>query len=119
MLIENLSLPRGDSREYRFELTDENDNVMNLTGATVYFTVKEKNSDADPGVFQLSSADPTQIDIDDPGNGKARIFVTNSNTQDLEIRSYIYDVQVQPASGGVKTAVSGTFTISEDVTRTV
>lgn len=82
-------------------------------------TLKKNNSVADPGEFQLSSANPSQIELDDPGNGKARIFVTNPNTQDLEIRSYIYDVQVQPASGGVKTVVSGSFTISEDSTRSV
>jgi|6_EtaG_2_1085325.scaffolds.fasta_scaffold09746_3 hypothetical protein len=117
--VHNTSIPRGDSREYRLEVTDENENVVNITGATIYFTVKSFNSDADPGAFQLSSANPAQITIDDGGNGKARIFVTNTNTQDLDIKRYVYDVQVQPASGGVKTVVSGTFTITEDITRTV
>jgi hypothetical protein len=119
MLIQDLSIPRGDSREYRLEITDENDNVLNITGSTVYFTVKENISDADPGKFQLSSSNPAQIDIDDGGNGKARIFVTNPNTQDLDIMRYLYDVQVQPATGGVKTVVSGTFAVTEDITRTV
>ncbi len=119
MLIHNTSIPRGDSREYRLEVTDENGNVVDLTGATIRFTVKKLNSVADPGEFQLTSAVAAQITLDDPGNGKARIFVTNTQTQDLEIRSYIYDVQVQPASGGVKTVVSGSFSVTEDVTRTV
>ena len=119
MLSKNLSIPRGDSREYRLEVTDENDNVLNITGSTIRFTVKENLSDADPGAFQLTSANPAQITIDDGGNDKARIFVTNTNTQDLQIKRYLYDVQVQPASGGVKTVVGGTFAITEDITRTV
>ena len=119
MKVQNLSLPRGDSREYRLEVTDENDNVLNITGSTIRFTVKENISDSDPGAFQLTSANPAQIDIDDGGNGKARIFVTNTNTQDLTIKRYLYDIQVQPASGGVKTVVGGTFAITEDITRTV
>lgn len=119
MLKQDLTIPRGDSREYRLEVVDENSNVVNLTGATLRFTVKKNNSIADPGEFQLTSASAAQILIDDPGNGKARIFVTNANTQTLEIRRYIYDVQVQPASGGVKTVVSGTFAVTEDATRTV
>lgn len=119
MLSQNLSIPRGDSREFRLEVTDENDNALNITGSTIYFTVKENLSDADPGAFQLSSANPAQIQIDDGGNGKARIFVTNANTQDLEIKRYVYDVQVQPATGGVKTVVSGTFSVTEDITRSV
>ena len=117
--VHNTTIPRGDSREYRLEVTDENENVVNITGATVRFTVKENISDSDPGAFQLTSATPAQITIDDGGNGKARIFVTNANTQDLEIKRYLYDVQVQPASGGVKTVVSGSFTITPDITRTV
>lgn len=115
----NTSIPRGDSREYRLEVTDENDNVVDIDGATIRFTVKENISDDDPGIFQLTSANSSQIEIDDGGNGKARIFVTNANTQSMDIKRHVYDVQVQPASGGVKTVVSGTFTITEDITRTV
>jgi len=119
MLKQDLSLPRGDSREYRLEVIDENSNVLNLTGSTVRFTVKKNNSLADPGEFQLVSTNPAQIDLDDPANGKARIYVKNTHTQDLDIRRFIYDVQVQPATGGVKTVVGGSFVITEDVTRTV
>ena len=119
MLRENLSMPRGDSREYRLEVTDENENVFNITGATVLFTVKKLNSDADPGEFQLTSTNPAEILLDDPGNGGGRIFIENPHTQDMEIRSYIYDCQVQPVDGGVKTVVGGAFTLTEDATRTV
>ncbi len=51
--------------------------MLNIIGATVYFTVKTSNSVADPGEFQLSSDNIAQIDIDDGGNGKARVFVKN------------------------------------------
>ena len=119
MKIKNLSLPRGDGRTYRLEVKHENANVKNITGSTVRFTVKEKNNDADPGVMQLSSNDATQIDIDDPGNGKALIYVKNVHTQNLEIRSFIYDVQVVDSSGAVRTVVGGNFTITEDASRTV
>lgn len=119
MLFQDLTLPRGDSREYRLEVIDQDGNVCNLTGTTVRFTVKKNNGLADPGEFQLSSANAAQIEVDDPGNGKARIYVKNIHTQNLEIRRFIYDVQGTDASGGVKTYVGGTFTIIEDATRTI
>ena len=120
MQIQNLSLPRGDSRTYRLTITDEEDNIYNLTGATVYFTVKEANSQADSvAVIQLSSASITEIDIDEPTNGKAYIYVKNIHTQDMEIKSFIYDCQVLLPTNDVNTVLSGRFTITEDVSRTV
>lgn len=115
----NLTLPRGDGVVYRLEVKDENEKVKNITGSTVRFTAKERNSDADPGVLQLTSANPLQIELDDPANGKAKIFVRNAQTQNLGIRSFIYDVQTVTVAGEVRTVVGGTFTITEDVTRTV
>ena len=114
-------MPRGDGRTYRLQVftDDTKATVKDITGSTVRFTVKEKNADADPGVLQLTSANVAQIEIDDPGNGKAKIFVKNAQTQDLEIRSYIYDVQVVSSGGEVRTVVGGNFSITEDVTRTV
>lgn len=120
MKLQNLSLPRGDHRIYDLDVDDENGNPLPLAGATLWFTVKRRESQSDAeAAFQLSSAVAAQINIYSPAEGKAYIYVENTHTQDLDILPYIYDVQVKTAAGKPYTVVKGSYTIVGDVTRTV
>ncbi len=120
MNVQNLSLPRGDHRIYDLEVEDENGNPVSLAGSTLWFTVKQRESQSDAeSEFQLTSANPAQINPYSPAEGKAYIYVENLHTQDLDVIPYVYDVQLKTAAGKPYTVVKGNFTIVGDVTRAV
>jgi len=118
MVIQNLSLLRGDDIVYALAVVDENGSVKSLVGAKLWFTVKDNESDADSAAkFQLSSTSSDQIEITDDVGGLADIKITNANTRSLEVQAYVYDVQVKDAASKISTVTKGTFVIVGDVTR--
>ena len=96
---ENLiSVIRGTSKTFELEITDDDGAVVDLTGATLYFTVKAKLEDTNP-LIQKKSSDALEIDIYDPRGGKAKIYLNPSDTQTLALKPHIFDVWVVLSSG--------------------
>jgi len=79
-------------------VTDPTGVAVDLTGATVYFTVKISISDTN-SIVQKKSTNPAEILINAPRAGQAQIFLGPSDTQNLDINEYVYDVWVILASG--------------------
>ena len=119
MIYTTKEIKRGDSKTYRLEVTDTSGAAVDLTGATIWYTLKEKRSDSDAEAkIQLSSDDSSEINIYDPMNGKARIYIQASHTYSLEPKDYPFDIQVKFPGGSVNTVILGFLKVHEDVTRT-
>jgi len=117
---QNLEISRGDAVTYCLEVEDDDQVDVDITGSTIWFTVKEDADDTDAAaLIQLSSADIAEIDIYSPTIGRARIYVKNAHTQNIAIGRHIYDVQIKTAAGDPYTVVLGAFTVLADVTRTI
>lgn len=100
---------RGTSKTLKLTLVDLANKPVNLTGATVHFTVKKEILDRVP-IIKKSSQVLTEIEIQSPPeDGVARIFLDPADTQDLEPNLYTFDVWVILSSGKryqvVKTSV--------------
>jgi hypothetical protein len=112
----NITVVRGDDHTLTFTLKDENAAVVDLTGATVFFTVKK-------ATIVESSTDDTNASISktlaasDPTNGIALVYLTNSDTNLDPTVSYLYDFQVKFSDGKIRSVVSGAFIVTADVTR--
>lgn len=103
---------RGDTRDYALTFTS-NSVAYNITGATVWFTLKKDRNDADSeAVLQKSISSHS-----DPTNGKTTLSLTSTDTA-IEAGRYFYDFQIKTASGSIITFLSGTVDVLEDVTRT-
>jgi hypothetical protein len=89
---------RGTSKTLELTVTDASGNPVDLTGSTIYFTVK-KCIEEQEVLFQKRSTDPLQIEITQPKAGKAKIYIQPIDTSSLEIRSYKFDVLVVLSSG--------------------
>lgn len=90
---------RGQSKTLEVVVKDDSCNPVDLTGATVFFSVKMNSTDP-TALITKSSTDSTQILILTPTiNGIAQIFIKPLDTQYLEIDTYIFDVWVQLPSG--------------------
>lgn len=79
---------RGDNYDLEIEITDNSGNPIDLTGTTVFFTVKRNYNEPDGSA--LISIDVTTHT--DPVNGITSIPLTSSQT-DIE-GEFVYDVKI-------------------------
>lgn len=107
-----LEMVRGDSKTYTLLFRDENDACVDITGWTIFFTVKQNAGQTD---------DDAKIKKDitvhtDPLNGQSAIELTPSDTANL-LGGYLYDIQYKDTTGKIQTIVEGIFSVSKDITR--
>jgi hypothetical protein len=105
VLMDDVLLPknsvqiiRGTSKTLQLSVVDSNRKPVNLTGTTIIMTVKE-TVDNHKNIFQKTTNVATQIQITDPFGGVAQIFITPADTQNLDIKQYVFDVWVILTSG--------------------
>ena len=115
MLVEkDLILKRGDSYTFQLAFRDQNDFPLNISGATVYFTMKSKIGLSDnEAEMQIETA--THID---EGNGITRVSITPADWGQIEDGKYYYDFQIITSSGIVKTTQEGVVKVTNDITKT-
>lgn len=95
--------------------------IIDLTGATIWFTAKRSLDDPDdepPGFQQSTVAGGVQIL--DPVNGLYQVTIDPASTVGLtEAGSFNCDVQVRTATPETLTILRGTLSVQLDVTRTI
>jgi hypothetical protein len=110
--MKDLFLYRGDTKHYPLTFTDSNNAPIDITGWTVFFTVKTNLSDADlSAVLQKTITTHTA-----PTSGQTQIDLSSTDTDALN-GDYYYDIQIKTVSGDITTVLSGSFKVAPDVTR--
>lgn len=97
----------------------ENEEAINLTGGTLYFTAKWSPLDADASaVFQLSSPS-SGITILSAANGTANVTVPKTATTTLPYHDTLlyYDLRFLDASSQFFTLMRGTLSVLVNITR--
>lgn len=114
---QKIILTRGDTANIELAVYKDSNERYILTGRDkVYLTVKDSYSDAN-FKFQKTADYANVLD-----NGNIYIKINPSDTNSLEIKDYVYDVELKTANGDVYTIIapSGnnipTFTIAEEAT---
>jgi len=107
-----------NSIDYTFKKIDGT--PIDVTTATLLFTVKDVASDQDPTDETAFIA--KELSITDGANGKANLFLTQTETF-IPVGEYYYDIKVvQPRTGEpttVDVALIGSFIITDDSTNRV
>lgn len=112
--MNTLQFVRGDSPQITFELVDNDDQALNITDATVFFTVKKNICDADDDAIIAK----TITDHTDPENGKTLIELTPEDTENLDPKTvYVWDVQIKFSNGQILSPEYGQLKVTPDVTR--
>jgi hypothetical protein len=96
--------------------------VVNLTGAKVWFTVKDRTSDADAQAHIMkrnaaAGGSDSEILITNPTGGAIEIYLVPADTENMNPGTYQYDVQVILSNGKTYTIARSQITFKEDVTR--
>ena len=109
-----ITIIKRDSYSFPIFFTDENCAELDITGYTLFFTVKT--------LATLDSADTSAIiqksitSHTDPTHGKSLIELSNTDT-DETAGTYYYDVQLKSPTGAITSCVKGEFIIEQDVTK--
>ena len=90
---------------------DEDDVAVDLTGGTLFFTVKDKISDTDANA-KLQKTITTHTD---PTAGESKISLSSSDTADLA-GNYIYGIKLKLSSGEIYTVAEGVILFAQEVT---
>jgi len=112
IVIKNFIFPRGDTLTFVFHFKNSDETPIDITGYTLYFTLKEKLSDSDDdAIIKIDESDHLN-----PVNGDSRITVPDTDTDDLKGK-YYYDFQLKTTGGVINTFMQGKIEFKSDVTR--
>lgn len=102
---------RGDTLALNLVLTDSDGAVIDITGYTFFFTVKQNDDDSDSSA--LIAENQTSHTIATAGTSNITV---NATATVLTAGDYPYDVQMKDASGSITTLIKGDLIIRQDVT---
>ena len=108
----NLTVFRGDTLTKSLSFKDENSAAIDITGWTIWFTIKSSQDDADSAKV---AQDEVTVHTSSTA-GLSTISLTATETDALE-GNYYYDIQIKKVDGTVKTVLDGRITFSKDITR--
>ncbi len=110
----DMTIFRGDTTIRTITFTDGDGDPIDITGWTVFFTVKSCIDDTD-------SAAVLKKTITIHSNPTAGITMLNISADDVNELdgSYWYDIQIKKGDGTIKTAVVANFIVDKDVTRRI
>ena len=111
-----ITIIRGTDNTIQVTLTQANGSPIDLTGATVFFTVKSADS-----INETDSTDAqavikkTYTNIPNPTAGIVNIALSNSDT-DITSGNYLYDIKLKTSTGAMSAISAGAFDITDAVT---
>ena len=101
---------KRDDKGFSFTFTDTSGDAVDLTGDTIFFTVKENETDLDADALIRKDITPP-----DPTTGVAEMTISHDDS-DVDVGDWYFDVQRVTAAGTVTTIMKGTFRIIQDIT---
>lgn len=112
----SMDVYRGLTSKFLLTLTQDGEKY-DLTGATVYFTVKCSVADIANRLQKTSVSNGITI-ATDPRDGTAELLLSAADTQTLDPGAYVFDIVVVTA-GGERFLVlgPGTLSVKQSVSR--
>ena len=109
-------LVRGDDWTLKLVLTSDG-SVLDITGYTFWFTLKDNIDDADPGALQVTATPDVSGNPTEASQGIIYIKASKTLTTTLTPKTYNYDVQQVDGTGNVQTLLIGKVKVAKQVTR--
>ena len=109
----NFTMHSGDSKNIIVTVKDENDAVVDITGATVDWQMARSQNSATPDLVK-STTGGNGITLTDPVNGVFTVALDATDSDDF-IGAYYHEAQVTDAGGKISTVIIGTITVLTDL----
>lgn len=112
-------IARGDSDDLDGTVTTAAGVAVNITGFSIWFTLKWSKGDADvDAVLQKTTADGITITSGADGEFTVTIDAGDLDAVDKDASLY-YDIQIKDGTGKVYTRQEGLYRVTRDVTRSI
>lgn len=111
MTTTSMEIIRRDDTTINCVFKDADGNAINITGYTIFFTVKENldDSDSDAKISKTVSSHT------DPTNGATQITLSATDTN-IDEGTYYYDFQMKTSGGTIQSTKRGILSVVQDVT---
>lgn len=118
--MKTLFLTPADDFVYTASVTNEDGGPYDLTGSTLWFTVKRRKSDADSAaiakLYWVSGGSAAGIGVADPSSGEAVVTIAATGTGNFAQSAHVWDLQLKDANGIVRTVDRGVIVVRPAVT---
>ncbi len=114
--VVQLTLNRGDTFEQTLTFTNQDGSVKDITGSTVWFTVKLRFSDLDAAALVQVDSTGAELVITDASAGIATLQLLPATTLLLVAPCYVYDIQIKETAGRVTTPQRGALVVGDHAT---
>ncbi len=105
---------QGKTFRAEFSFTDENNNVLLLTGYTARMQVRQTFDSEDVLVELTTENDRIIIDEE---HGKVSLYIDDTTTADFSAGGYRYDIELVTSGGDVLCPLFGKFKVYREITR--
>jgi len=110
-----LELIKGDAYSIVFELTDENNLPVDITGKTLFFTMKRKSDVVTTDDNALITKDITVHS--DPTNGKSILEIEAADWEDVPAGIHVYDFSLEGDDEKPRSTIVDFVTVYNDITK--
>lgn len=107
----DMQVIRRDDVAFEITFKDSDGVAIDITGATVFFTVKKRITDPDSEAV----ISKTITSFTDPTNGLATLQLSNTDT-DITPGKYVFDIQLKTVDNKIASSSSANFFVNQDVT---
>jgi len=110
----NILIYRGDDEAFKLTFTDSAGSAVDITGYTVWMTVKTNETDTDANA-QIQKKVTSHTNA---SGGISQVDMTDDDT-DISIGTYYYDIQIKDGSGLITTILKAKFIVEQDITTNI
>lgn len=94
----SLYVTKGAQEIFDLTFTESDGDPFNLTGFTIYMSVKAAADDASPALIEKDSGVVGEIDVVSAAGGTATLTINPADTSSLATGQYWYDVWVSSSA---------------------
>lgn len=104
----NLIIDQGTTYATSINITNENDEIIDLTGCTGYAQIRKHYTSSNAVSFSVAI---------DPNDGLVTLGLTANQTSTMTAGRYVYDVEIVDAANVVSRILEGIVTVTPQATR--
>jgi hypothetical protein len=108
-IVSNLTVDQGSTFSASIDITDTENNLLNLTGYTVAGQIRK--------TYDSSTAVDFTGSVSNAALGEVTISLTATQTNALVAGRYVYDVEITSAGGTVTRVIEGQVEVTPGVTQ--
>jgi hypothetical protein len=105
----NLTVDQGSSFESTIDITDSENNPVNLTGYTFRGQIRKTYASTTSVSFTITSSTPT--------GGSIKLVLSAEQTSGIKAGRYLYDVEIISSTNIVTRVIEGQIEVTPRVTR--